>query len=211
MTGAEPPSTEQVRAFWTWFASVADELQATSFASLDPALMSARVRTLHPRLAWEVGPGAGRECALVLSPSGRRELLPLTTELVSRAPSLDGWEFHASKPPKRWTRRAIELLSSSGECVQVDLDRWRYSLVAFDRCAFFDITFVLPRDLRLSEELALRAAWILLEGEFGERDALELFDRTFVLAAGDQVEAAPLSEVTVLREHVVSLRASAGH
>lgn len=51
---------------------------------------------------WEFGPGlvhAGRR--LVITPETQRQLRPLVNVILSRAPTLEGWEFYGHRPAER--------------------------------------------------------------------------------------------------------------
>jgi len=58
------------------------------------------VKSLHPELRWEVGPGYKQSSFFAFSPNLKHELLELTTKLVERAPEIEGWEFLPAKPKK---------------------------------------------------------------------------------------------------------------
>lgn len=67
-------------------------------------------------LSWELGPGLAEPNALVITPDGNPELLPVARRTISFAPCLSGWEFYPARPPKQWTLHgATWLMVNSGK------------------------------------------------------------------------------------------------
>jgi hypothetical protein len=162
-------------SFWDWFTAAHDSV-ATAYDRgqldwLDDALTT-RVRAIHPRLNWEIGPYHHPERTLVISPSIRQNI-DLARRVVAAAPALPGWHFLPAKPPKELNRLELELpgVRGAGVCA----DGWTYRLTAYNGLEFFDIEVftdvaagVSDGDLRL---LASR----LIESLVGETVYLERF------------------------------------
>lgn len=103
------PGEEEARArvlaridgWWRAFASNARHLEAhfTLGARFDVAgFMASELGAVAPELTWELGRGLQGGRRLVITPNGHRYLRPLVSVLLGRAPTLNGWEFHAWRP-----------------------------------------------------------------------------------------------------------------
>ncbi|MEL6713295.1 MAG: hypothetical protein AAFP86_05945 [Planctomycetota bacterium] len=99
----DAPFRERVDGFWRWFEGVERRLHRGMFDKQIVELtrdVGARVDAVVPGLSWSFGPGdAPGEHALVLSPSGSRDLRLLTEVWIATAPELEGWVFRAAEPP----------------------------------------------------------------------------------------------------------------
>ncbi len=162
-------SQNQVQRFWSWFASISDDLGSNLenheiLQALDRWILA------FGELAWEVGPGIGAPNALAISPNGQQKLLSMTHEIVCAAPKCDGWEFHSAKPPKNWNLRFV-LEDDEARPVEIDANEWQYALLRFPD-GTCDIV-VQANNLPYDEDLRHRAADIAVEGELGERAMLQ--------------------------------------
>lgn len=198
------PTVSTQRAFWTWFREhepyLRPEIAAAAPASEVMRQLDRRVRA---GLSWEIGPGIERTYSFVVSPGGVREHLVVTDAVVAAAPvDLPAWEFHAARPPKRWDRR-FQLQRGQG-WLEVDARSWWYTLVGFNHGEFVDVTLHVGTTLRdASNEERQHAAWILLDGELGERCTIERIGA--VAVSDDPVDVARSGAVEHLAEHVCSL------
>ena len=60
--------------------------------------ISRAVSTIHPAMAWELGPGRTAQHAFCISPEGNAELRQVALRWVAAAPPVDAtWEYHPSK------------------------------------------------------------------------------------------------------------------
>jgi hypothetical protein len=119
--------------------------------------MQDHLQAIEPNLMWEFGPGlqhAGRR--LVITPETQRQLRPLINVILSRAPTLEGWEFYGHRPAEQLAdvvetvrglcggdvsramvharhdgHRRVSLTYYTPECKQVDIDRKQVELAAF--------------------------------------------------------------------------------
>lgn len=163
-------SSKRITEFWGWFASVCDALAARPDDPEILPLLDKRVQSFGP-IVWEIGPGTQKPNALVISPGGRSELLPLTEDIIAHAPASQKWEFHASKPPKQWNRK-FSLRVDNDTNIQVDANDWQYVLLRFpDRS--FDVIIRAP-GMPASRKSRQTAARIAVEGELGELRSMEL-------------------------------------
>jgi hypothetical protein len=66
-----------------------------------PHWMQHHLQAIDSNLMWEFGPalqnGGHR---LVITPESQRQLRPLVNAILSRAPTLQGWEFYGHRPPE---------------------------------------------------------------------------------------------------------------
>ena len=161
---------ERVDSFWKWFveqqaALAVDQVEAGLLEDLDE-----RVRDLGD-FDWEIGPGKKQRCFLALSPRGDREGLAHTREVMSRAPSVAGWEFYAAKPPRDWS--LVFTMERRGEELSIDATAWEFVAYLF-KDGTFDVLLKPPATPLLSEEEAQCAAIVIVDGELGEATRLEL-------------------------------------
>jgi hypothetical protein len=60
-----------------------------------PGWMNDTLQAISPQLMWEYGPAVrGPGYRLVITPESHKELRPLTTAILERAPKIAGWEFY---------------------------------------------------------------------------------------------------------------------
>lgn len=116
------PDANAIPAFWSWWSAAADRV-ASAITSGDPGSMvdeiSAAVRAVDGRLAWEVAPGSTSKHALVVTPEGDPALRPVALRLMAAAPEADTtWEYHASRQAG-----SLGTLEMDGDAV--DLARYR--------------------------------------------------------------------------------------
>lgn len=193
-------------AFWTWFQAnamaLANALQVGDTAEVEEHMKEGQT-LLPPRLGWEIGPGAQGGHMLAFSLNGDLENLRAAEELVASAPSIPGWEFHAGRPVKRWDLR-FSLRNQLGRRIDLDANKWRYSLVGFEDCKYFDIRIVCREAELLDDDSKQRAARVVLQGLLGERKFLEAIDRVRMVAGHDDDEA--LTEMRHLPAHLSSLQ-----
>jgi hypothetical protein len=99
------PPDAQIAEFWNWFQSVANDLAQAKFD--DKSLLAElEMRVLEMGdVAWELGPGLLEKHALIISPDGAKEWLPVTEHIVDQAPSIPDWEFQSARPPRDWDMR----------------------------------------------------------------------------------------------------------
>src|SRR5687768_17063534 len=96
----------RVDRWWDAFAQRRPELEAffsNSASDWDLAeWMQDHLQAIDANLMWEFGPGlqqAGRR--LVITPETQRQLRPLVNVILSRAPTLPGWEFYGYRPAEQ--------------------------------------------------------------------------------------------------------------
>ena len=106
---------------------------------------------------------------MALTPDGDRRVLPLTREIVSRAPIVPGWEFLPLRPKKNWDLR-FEIEGESGP-IEVDARSWRFVAYRYPD-GVYDLVVSIGAEAALGpadRDLAVRIA---VEGQLGEEALL---------------------------------------
>lgn len=88
-------SDAKIAEFWRWFQTIANDLAANFENERLLALLDERVSELGDVL-WELGPGKAEENALIITPDGSKDWLPVTWHIVELAPRISGWEFQSA-------------------------------------------------------------------------------------------------------------------
>ena len=164
-----PPNDQVVEDFWKWFSSIAPELEKDFDNEALLSELDERVATMGD-WGWEVGPGVTARSALVISPDGVRELLPVARSIVSRAPHVVGWDFLCARPAREECC-IFAIKSSNGADLSIDARSWRYVLFKYPD----DIVELLLEQGSIACELEddqYTAAVVLLDGLLGEEARL---------------------------------------
>lgn len=201
MASIEPNDTK-IRELWNWFANVSDKLanDLEDQELLDQ--LDEKVSKLG-EIAWELGPGEKRECALTLTPDGDPDWLPMTQRAVAMAPELARWEFYPARQKKRWELQ-FSMEAGNGRILDVDARSWRYVLLRFPE-GTFDIVLEQPNLADVDEDDRYAAAVIVLDGVLGEANRLlsiEGIEPTEVLPPEQSKKA---NSIKVLNDHLRSL------
>ena len=116
---------KDILKFWNWFIENNDKLESDSY---DSAILQELDKTIsHWHLNWEIGPGQSKENSLTISPKANPTLLQLTEQIISKAPTVDKWEFFSTKQPKEnW-----HLLELNQGNISVDASEWEYVLLKY--------------------------------------------------------------------------------
>lgn len=124
--------------------------------------------------------------------------------IIACAPDLPGWEFHASRPKKRWQFR-FSMRNRRGQQVSIDANAWEYVLTRFDASDQFAITIVASDLPWMDDSAKLQAAHIVLESVLGERILLRHIDDVRISSNADHVPEDALTEIRYLGEHLSEL------
>src|SRR5215831_5953364 len=95
-------TTEMISEFWAWFDSYRDGVDATAQMRdqhIDKILE--HISRIEPGLAVELGVREDGVKEMTISPDGVRERFPIVEQIVSQAPSMEGWEVIAFRQPIR--------------------------------------------------------------------------------------------------------------
>jgi hypothetical protein len=192
----------EIDEFWTWFASVCGEFGPQFENTQLIEELDRRVTSLG-ELSWEIGPAPDADAnALVVTPGGRADLLPLTKQIISRAPACDGWQFYAAKPPKQWNLRFT--VEAGGSEIPIDASSWRHVLYKYPD-GLFDIVVLATNESRLSDDIRAMAAEIVVEGQIGEELRIRLVNAIDVEEPVDAALVAKSSAVQVMRQQLLEL------
>lgn len=95
----------RIDRWWEAFAARQPDLDAffANSKNWDVAgWMQDMLQAIDPNLMWEFGPALrSRGFRLVITPETQRQLRPLVDVILSRAPTLEGWEFYGHRQPER--------------------------------------------------------------------------------------------------------------
>lgn len=164
MSHAEDP----VSIWWTAFQQKVAQIEGLFSGAGEWDLagwMHEHLGPVSPDLMWEFGPALGGEGhRLVITPETRRDLRPLVTHLLERAPRLAGWEFYGYRPREDYDE-AVQTVegrtggditqtffrASVGEFHRIDLTFFAAHYAAEDPSALNDV-FIATETL-LGEEV----------------------------------------------------------
>lgn len=192
----------KIAAFWRWFQTIADDL-ATNFenerllAELDD-----RVSQLGDVL-WEIGPGKTQENALVITPDGSKDWLPVTQHIVEQAPRISGWEFESARPPRDWDMQ-FSMEGADGTHLDIDARPWRYVLFKYPDNTF-DIVLEQNNLRSLSHDDRYAAAVVLLDGILGERRRMALLVEIEAVETFSAQHSGKANSMCHFAEHLDSL------
>jgi hypothetical protein len=166
---------KKITAFWVWFNSISGKLAANVEDKNMLEALDNRVRELHPRLSWEIGPGKTREWQFVISPNLDRDLRKLASTIVAQAPVLPDWQFYAARRPKHWNYQ-FQLESGDGERVKnLDASNWKFVLLEYPD-ETHEILLEAWDAPSLGDDERWQAAAIVLESILGEDTLLDRID-----------------------------------
>ncbi len=178
----------QGEQFWNWFlenkTNIEQALAVENTSWLRENLTS-RIQALKtdgdcPQLNWEIGPGKRRKWQLCISPT-TLENAAITEAVARSAPKVPDWEFYAYKQPKpRETCFELSLTDKHGELIEVDATNWRFALRRIGNNGHVGILFFAPNFLSVSEDMADKVAWLILDNLLGEEKVLRLFKEAHV-------------------------------
>jgi hypothetical protein len=193
----------KIGEFWIWFRSIAASLAANVANSPLLEELDGRIRGLDSELSWEVGPGSCEPWQLVISPNLDRDLRPRAEEIISCAPVVEGWEFHAARRPKEWDYKLLMERPDGRDPVQLDASHWSFVLL---RYLNGEQELLLQGDnlASLDDDERWQAAAITLESILGEE---VLLDKISEFEVVDRIEprfAEKRKPIQSLREAVLT-------
>jgi len=160
-----------IDAFWTWWtqAGAGTRLGAAIDArQLDEALLAevnGQVQAVHPKLTWELGPGAAAKHAFTLSSGGDPELRRLTERWRRAAPPADAaWEFH---PAKRAAPSFADARLQIGEHT-VPLGEMRFTATLDPVRELIHVTSFHPAFAAMPDEMRGLTTFVTLDRILGE-------------------------------------------
>src|SRR4051794_8506209 len=168
----------QIDLWWERFQTECDAIsasfsrQSTSRFAKKGALtnwMRDHLQAISPSLMWEYGPALnGNGNRLVITPESDRQLRPLLSAILERAPSLPGWEFYPYRVPEdvAIARQTVRVRAG------VDSADFRVRLARGDHNRI-DLCYASPSVKSLDDQTAFNAAFVATESLLGE----ELLDK----------------------------------
>ncbi len=195
----------RVEKFWEWYCEVAPRFFATIEAKKCADLtgeVSAKINDLLPGFAWVFGPGADKKGhSFTLSGEGVIHRQLLTLYWLSRAPTLPGWTFYASRQPGSIKGHIIEIGKNKFDPMEfwvtpaIDPEREKIDVVAWH-----------PKFEVLEKQLRSTVLFLVLDELLGEYGTDQCIGQ---IEMGEQKlgDAIPLTE---LLEFVERTKASEG-
>lgn len=180
-----------ITSFWQWFSLHAEEFgqllehhkTETLYSEID-----AWVKTLHPGLRWEAGPGLVKPYSLTITFGGDPWLTELAKQVVRAAPVLANWEFYSSKQ-RRKPPPVILFGKPPREFIPSE---WRFSVVRRDR---IDLTFFDDLLASVDEKTALGVVFVYLDALLGEDEVEKKIGDIRVQKPAESVGSLPICEL----------------
>lgn len=155
---------EVIIEFWGWFDENRDVLEtmlSSGEASKIAELLPGKIKSLHPNLGWEMGPGKNKPFMLTLMCYGFRET---ANSIISFAPKYPEWEFYSARQPKDPPPK----IRFPDDDLEITTLNWKFTPNTNRAGNKFDITIIDPDLARLNENRGMEAIFILLDALIGE-------------------------------------------
>jgi hypothetical protein len=170
--------TDDINNFWNWFKTNSRDLHSDKYPNDSFRELDKRVYDMG--LYWEVGPGIEKENLLIISVSGRRELLDKARSLFANAPILDNWEFDILKKPKtNWDKLEIP-----NDNINISAANWTYVLLKY-KDGKKEILIKADTLSDFEKDKRIELAEIVLTNLIGEEKMMNEFDYLDVLEIED--------------------------
>lgn len=109
--------TDPVASFWNWFAENEGNLRKfEENSSRYLHEMLGKIRKISPGLALELEPPRSGSIIMTISANGDRNLFDTVRNIIAKAPSIEGWKFHAFRQ-RMSAEQAGSVKMQSGEHV----------------------------------------------------------------------------------------------
>lgn len=163
---------QRVADFWNWFPEVAKQFEAEA-PDGDPkqvvSLVTEFMSKTMPSLSWALGSGAKGDYSFTLTGEGQIAKQMLAEYWRTRAISLPGWSFYASRQPSNYeTLKELAIGVSDEE--QVDAESFMLETRVNEETQQIDITAWHPALENVHEDHHFQILFLLLDealGEFG--------------------------------------------
>jgi hypothetical protein len=154
--------------WWKAFVGHSTNLRNTFCNRTDfdvAGFMFKNLQAIDASMMWEFGPALNvKGHRLVITPEDRKDLRPLVTEILNRAPALEGWEFYPYRPPVDFDHAKTTVESRTGTPL-VGLN----FTGEINEINQVDLAFIiLDAKDKESGELAHRQAFVMVESILGE-------------------------------------------
>lgn len=90
---------ERISEFWAWFDSYQGGVDDAAWRDEHLDEILERISRIEPGLAVELGVREDGVKEMTISPDGVREKFPIVEQIVSQAPSMEGWEVIGFRQP----------------------------------------------------------------------------------------------------------------
>lgn len=171
--------------FWAWFAANAQRFERRpDQVPVDD--FSQQLARVHPGLAFVLGPAPQGGHELEISADGKRDLIPIVTDVVGAAPPIPGWVIHAFRRPHPGL--SIQLGDRTVDAQTVFFDA-RPNGNALDVIVYID-------DFDRAPDAVGNLAFVLLDSTIGELAVMtKIIGLDFVDATRRTHSARPLDEL----------------
>jgi len=190
-------SLNNIISFWQWFETVSTSLFANTTDVNILSDLNYKIKMFGP-FEWEIGPVDDKLLYLAISPNLNEELLKTTAEIISYAPSCEGWWFLNAKPKKEYSP-VLYMVNENGKGISIDISAWTYVLFHFD-----DDTFDI--DLKISPiegnmKTQKLAADIILTNLLGEERFITLIKNIQIVNEFGENEN-NATQISYINEHI---------
>jgi hypothetical protein len=205
----ETPPRAAIAGFWAWWPTVRQRLE-TALADQPPPPrlleeIADQVRTMHPELDCEIGPGLRLTHSFTVTGGGRGELRGITERWRRAAPEESEWEFHAARQPR--PEHLDQTISLDDH--ELDLSHVALGLRADMSKARVHVTAYHPDFLFLPDEARATIASQVLDWALGEDDVGRWVGE-IVAAADKPMDALPASALPSVVEQIAAAHAERG-
>ncbi|HEY3445531.1 MAG TPA: hypothetical protein VGK67_04160 [Myxococcales bacterium] len=173
---------QRMDAWWkacaTSASSFDDHFQGRGKFDLE-GFMAQHLGAVDERLMWEFGPPVrGGKHRLVITPENERQLRPLLEALLSRAPSIPGWELYPRRLAEPLELAELTVKGRTGGTLQ----GWRVCIATND-AGGVDLTYWNPSCAGPEDEAANSIAFVATESLLGEETLDKFVDLIEVAAS----------------------------
>ncbi|MEV4349973.1 hypothetical protein AB0J83_36405 [Actinoplanes sp. NPDC049596] len=165
---------EAIGEFWSWWATVRDEVAAAVEGGTVEGYGDAfgrRVDAIHPGLQWELSPGDGSAHALSVTPGGQAELRAVAARWLAAAPPADAvWSYRAARAADPSTFESV--MEMGGH--KLELSEIRYGVTVDQQRRQADVVCYHPAFAGLPDDMRGQVTFLSLDWAIGE-DAVEIW------------------------------------
>ncbi len=166
---AVPEDGMPIEGFWRWWTSAGRAAAEAGIGSGKfgnfTGQMTARVKAMHPDLAWELAPGGQAEHALIVTAAGAPERRRVAERWYQQAPAAGAvWEYHPARQASPASLAAV--LEFHGHTLT--LAELRFDLHVDNDRDVIDIVVFHPAFARMPPEARGQVGFLALDWALGE-------------------------------------------
>lgn len=181
-----------IRAFWAWWPEAKGRIEAAIRTQVWDALpdeITEKVRAIHPKLAWEMGPGTKAKAMLCVSPQRVVARRAITERWLAGAPAADAdWEFH----PARVAKPLFASITLEIQGYAIALPAYRFVCEEDLATERFHLRVWHPEHEGMLEFLQGETILVVLDGVLGEDEVERWIGSIELLDAQPEGELIPL-------------------